>query len=369
MELEALLDAMVRHGASDLFLKTDSPPSLRVDGLVQRPAGDQAGLSTPIGAEFMDNLLLMVLDERNQGQFEQTGEADAAYEVEGLGRFRVNAFRQRGRVGFVFRHIPTVIPSMDELNLPATQLRKLCSGQRGLVLVTGVAGSGKSTCLAAMVDYINSNFQRHIVTIEDPIEFIHEDKLSVVEQREIGLDTQSFTTALKHCVRQSPDVILIGEMRDQETMEAALNAAETGHLVLSTLHTVNAVQSVERIMGYFPPHLHELVRLQLALVLEGAVSLRLLRRRDGPSRIPAAEILMTTPTVREMLQQGRTRQLPGALRDGGYFGTQTFGQSLKQLVDANIISEDDALAAADNPEEFRLELKGISRGVDYRARG
>ena len=195
---------------------------------------------------------------------------------------------------------------------------------------------------------------------------VYEDKRSLIEQREINLDTRSFAAALKHCVRQSPDVILIGEMRDAETMEAALSAAETGHLVFSTLHTVNAVQTVERIIGYFPPYLHDLIRLQLAMVLEGVISLRLLRRSGEAGRVPAVELLMATPTTRELLQQGRTRQIPAALRDGAYFGAQTFGQSLKQLIDEGLISEEEALAAADNPEELRLELKGISRGGDVR---
>jgi len=363
MTLDELLRAMVRARASDLFLKVGSPPAVRVDGAVRRSFLKEC---PAVDAAFMEGILEKVLDARDRETFARTGEADTAYDVEDLDRFRVNVFRQRGRTGCVFRHIPRVVPGFEELNLPGDQLRKLCALQRGLVLVTGVAGSGKSTCLAAMVDYINSNFPRHIITIEDPIEFVHEDKRSVIEQREIGIDTDSFAAALKHCVRQSPDVILIGEMRDQETMEAALNAAETGHLVLSTLHTVNAVQTVERIMGYFPPHLHALVRMQLALVLEGAISLRLLRRKDGPGRIPAVEVLMSTPTVRELLEQGKTRQLPAALRDGGYFGTQTFGQSLKSLLDRDLVSTEDALAAADNPEELRLELKGVMRGGDVR---
>ena len=332
-----------------------------MDGLIRRDLGEQIAPGLVVDADFMEAVLRTVLDEKDQRVFQETHEADAAYEVEDVGRFRVNAFHQRRLVGFVFRHIPRVLPSLEELNLPAEQLRKLCDMHRGLVLVTGVAGSGKSTCLAAMVDYINANSQRHIITIEDPMEFVHEDKLSLVEQRELGLDTDSFAAALKHSVRQSPDVLLIGEMRDSDTMAAALNAAETGHLVLSTLHTVNAVQTVERIIGYFPPHLHDLVRMQLALVLEGAISLRLLRRRDGPGRIPAVEVLMATPTLREMLQKGRTREIPSALRDGAYFGTQTFGQSLKALLKSGTISVEDAMTAADNPDELRLELKGIAR--------
>ncbi len=361
MTLQQLLQTMVRERASDLFLKTGAPPAFRVDGLLRRATG-----APPADAPFMESVAAEVLDARDRAAFENAGEADAAYELPDTGRFRVNAFHQRGAAAFVFRHIPRAIPTLEDLALPAEQLRKLAARQRGLVLVTGIAGSGKSTCLAAMIDYVNSNFRRHVVTIEDPIEFVHDDKLCLIEQREIGIDTSAFATALKHCVRQSPDVILLGEMRDQETMEAALNAAETGHLVLSTLHTVNAIQTVERIINYFPPHMHDLVRMQLAMVLEGVVSLRLLRRKDGPGRVPAAEIMMATPTVREMLQQGRTRQLGTALREGGYFGTQTFGQALKALLDRGVIAEEDALASADNPEELRLELRGIVRGGDMR---
>jgi twitching motility protein PilT len=366
MQLEALLSATVRARASDLLLKTGAPPVFRVDGLLRRDVLPEDQRAATLDDGFMAQALATVLDEDDQKTFDGEGEADAAYELPEVGRFRVNAFRQRGQIGLVFRHVLKVIPTLEELNLPVAQLRKLCSRQRGLVLVTGVAGSGKSTCLAAMVDYINSTSHRHIVTIEDPIEYVHEDKRSLIEQREINLDTRSFASALKHCVRQSPDVILIGEMRDAETMEAALSAAETGHLVLSTLHTVNAVQTVERIMGYFPPSMRDLIRLQLAMVLEGVISLRLLRRSGEAGRVPAVELLIATPTTRELLQQGRTRQLPAALREGAYFGAQTFGQALKHLIDEGLVAEEEALAAADNPEELKLELKGITRVGDSR---
>ena len=366
MELEALLSATVEAGASDLFLKSGVPPAFRVDGALRRDILPKDQRSDVADDDFMTQALATVLDEEDQKRFDSEGEADAAYETPELGRFRVNAFRQRGRLGLVFRYLLKTIPTLEDLNLPVAPLQKLCSRQRGLVLVTGVAGSGKTTCLAAMMDYINSTFRRHIITIEDPIEYVYQDKRSLIEQREIGRDTRSFAAALKHCVRQSPDVILIGEMRDQETMEAALGAAETGHLVFSTLHTVNAVQTVERIMGYFPPHLHALIRLQLAMVLEGVISLRLLRRTEGTGRLPAVELLMATPTTRDLLQQGRTRQLPAALHDGAYYGAQTFSQALKRLMDEGQITQEEALAAADNPEEMKLELKGITRGVDAR---
>jgi len=364
MELGVLLAATVRARASDLFLKCDAPAAFRVDGLLRRDVLPKDEQSALLDAAFLEKVVQTVLVARGREVFDKEGEVDGAYEQAEIGRFRVNVFRQRGKIGIVFRHIPPTILSLTELNLPAAQIQKLCAAQRGLVLVTGVAGSGKSTCLAAMVDYINSTSRRHIITIEDPVEFVHEDKLSLIEQRELHLDTRSFSTALKHSVRQSPDVILVGEMRDSDTMETALSAASTGHLVLSTLHTVDAVQTVERVIGYFPPHFHELVRMQLALVLQAVISLRLLRRSDGTGRVPAVEMLMGTPTVRDLLQKGQTRQLPATLRGGGQYGAQTFGQSLKQLIDAQVISQEEALAAADSPEELRLELQGISRAGD-----
>ncbi len=361
MDLQTLLRVVVQQKAADLFLKVGSRPTLRVDGELRRLSklGEEA--VGEVDDAFNESVLEEVLDERDLERFRRTGEGDAAYEVEDLGRFRVNVFRQRGHIGFVLRYIPFKVPSLDELKLPAKQLKQLCDQRRGLVLVTGIAGSGKSTCLASMIHYLNETQKRHIVTVEDPIEFVHHDLSCIIEQREVGFDTEDFVVALRACVRQSPDVILIGEMRDRETVEAAINAAETGHLVLSTLHTVNAVQTVERILGFFPPHLHALIRLQLSLVLRGALSLRLLARRDGPGMIPAAEMLISTPTVRDLLEKGLTRQLGTALSEGGYFGTMTFAQSLARLARQGCITEEDALAASDNPDDLRLELKGIGR--------
>jgi len=240
------------------------------------------------------------------------------------------------------------IPSFAELSLPEKQLIKLASQRRGLILVTGNTGSGKSTTLATMINHINANFNRHIISIEDPIEFMFKDKKSIIDQREVNIDTPSFGMALKYAVRQSPDVVLIGEMRDRETMEAALSAAEIGHLVLSTLH---------------PPHQHNLIRLQLSLILIGVVSQRLIPRKKGGGRIPAIEILMQTPTTSEMLAEGKTRELYGALRDGEYFGCQTFNQSLRKLYQGDMISLEDALGASDYPDELKLELKGVYKGT------
>ncbi|MDA1223317.1 MAG: type IV pilus twitching motility protein PilT, partial [Planctomycetota bacterium] len=249
-----------------------------------------------------------------------------------------------------------------DLNLPVQPLKKLSSLTRGLVLATGTAGSGKSTTLASMIEYVNRNAQKHIITIEDPIEFLYEDRFSIVNQREIGTDAPSFAQAIRQAMRQSPDVILIGEMRDQETVAAAINAAETGHLVFSTLHTVNAVQTVERIISFFPPHQHDLIRLQLALNLAGVVSMRLIKAREGVGMVPAVEMMMNTPTVRELLQSGDTRMLPKALAEGSYYGTMTFNQSLSRLFEAGNISLDDALAASDNPEELKMQMRGITQG-------
>lgn len=347
---------MVVEKASDLILKVDCYPSLRING--QIVFLDAERLTSQKCREIYE----IIEDSKGDG-FSNKREVDTAFDVPGIGRFRVNIFYQRGHVGFAFRHIESQILNFAELNLPVEQLAKLARAPRGLVLITGIAGSGKSTTLAAIVEYINTNFNKHVVTIEDPIEFLHKDRKSIVNQREIGSDTEDFHTALRHVVRQSPDIILIGEMRDKETMEAALSAAETGHLVLSSLHTVDAIQTVERIINFFPPHQHNLIRLQLSLVLEGVVSQRLLPRKDGTGRVPAVEIMMATPTISELLLQGKTNELYRAIKDGGYFGCQTFNQSLKTLYQKDLISLTEALMAADNPEELKMELKGIMKST------
>jgi twitching motility protein PilT len=347
---------MMEQNASDFFVKTGSRPSMRLDGAIRFIDHQE------IQESFINDLFhrvtgvgIEILHERK--------EMDLAYEAEGIGRFRVNIFSQQGELGFVFRAIQKDIPSFEELSLPQKQLQKLSELRRGLVLITGVAGSGKSTTIASMLEFINQTRNVHIVTIEDPIEFIFEDKQSIINQRELGLDTTSFMEALKEVVRQSPDVILIGEMRDRETMEASISAAETGHLVFSTLHTVNAIQTVERIITFFPPHQHPLIRLQLSMVLQGVVSQRLLPKKDGRGRVPAVEIMITTPTIKEMLQEGRTTELYNAIQEGDYYGNQTFNRSLKGLYETQLISLEDAMSAADNPDELKLEIRGIIRGT------
>lgn len=356
MEFHEILRKMVIERASDLFLKVGNPPSMRIDGAIHFLDTDD--LTTQDALEVYETI-----EDSKKQSFPRNSDIDISYELPGIGRFRVNIFRQKGQLGFVFRHVESKIPKMDELKLPEEALQALSEKQRGLIIVTGNTGSGKSTSLASMLNHINNNSNRHILTIEDPIEFMFKDNKSLIDQREIGIDTPDFLTALKYAVRQSPDVILIGEMRDRETMEAALSAAETGHLVMSTLHSVNAVQTVERIINYFPPHQHNLIRLQLSLTLQGIVSQRLIPKKKGGGRVPAVELLIQSPTVQELLSQGKTRELYGAIRDSNYYGCQTFNQSLKKLYQDELINLDDALNASDYPDELKLDLKGIYKGT------
>ncbi|MCB9882241.1 MAG: PilT/PilU family type 4a pilus ATPase [Planctomycetes bacterium] len=356
IKLEDLLKVMVREGASDLILKTGGLPAIRSGGRVRFIS------DTPISSEFTKKYVEALVGKARWEDFMHNGSLDRALSIDGIGRFRCNIFRQAGQLALVFRHVKKDIPGFKDLSLPVDPLKRLCELRRGLILATGVAGSGKSTTLASMLNYINANDPRHIITIEDPIEFQYEDKCSIVSQREIGTDAPTFAAALRQALRQAPDVILIGEMRDRETVEAAINAAETGHLVFSTLHTVNAVQTVERIIAFFEPHQHALIRLQLALNLAGVVSLRLIRLLNDSGQLPAVELLVNTPTVRDYLNEGRTRELPKALAEGSYYGTMTFNQSLIRLYEAGNISYEDALANSDNPEELKLQMRGISRG-------
>jgi len=359
--LHSLLDQTVRRAASDLFLKTGAPPSLRVSGEVLFLKADA------VPGAAMERVAALLLG-RQMEEFERAGQVDLAYEVERVGRFRVNVFRQRGLISAAFRYVPSDIPSFKQLHLPARQLEHLSAQRRGIVLVTGVTGSGKSTTLAAMVDHMNRHFRRHIITIEDPIEFVHRDGASLIEQREVGIDTASFQQALKHVVRQSPDVILIGEMRDRVTIETAMNAAEIGHLVLTTLHTANTMQTLERIVAYFPPHQHDLIRMQLANTVQGILSQQLLRRADGTGRVPAVEIMMRSPTVCELIQKNEPAKLRSAIREDTYYGSQTFNQALIALSQAGTVELDEALAASDRPQELRNELKGLRLGPSARAR-
>jgi len=358
METRELFRILVKDKGSDLIIKSNGCPAMRVQGKVKFVS------ENPVPEPFIQGLLAEVIPPRLRPRFDRDGELDCSYVIEGLGRFRANIFRQQGSLCLVFRHINEEIPAMEDLSLPQRQLEQLASLQRGLVLVTGMTGAGKSTTIATMVNYVNHHFARHIITIEDPVEYVFTDRKSVINQREVGFDTRNYGAALRHVVRQTPDVILIGEMRDAETVIAALSAAETGHLVLSTLHTINAVQTVERILGFFPPHQHDEIRMQLSLVLEGVVSQRLLPRKNDGSRVPAVEILLATPTIRDMLSEGKTLELHKAVYEGmHYYGTQTFQQSIVDLYRQGLIAYEDALAASDNPDELKLELRGITKGT------
>jgi twitching motility protein PilT len=359
MSFENLFRTMINEGASDLFIKTGSRPAMRVDGKIVFLS------ESPTTPEFAQELYETVTrSDLQRRRFEQEHEIDVGLKVEDAGRFRLNLYRQQGELAFVFRHVRDDIPTFSELGLPIDAAKKVSSLPRGLVLATGVTGSGKSTTLASMLEFINERYYKHIITIEDPIEYVVREVKCVISQREIGFDSVSFANALKHCVRQSPDVIMIGEMRDRETMDAAINAAETGHLVFSTLHTVNAIQTVERIISYYPPHQHNLIRLQMSLVLEGVFSQRLLPRADGKGRVPAVEVMLGTPSIKEILEEGRTKEIHKALYEGSqYFKTQTFHQSIRDLYRADLITLETALEAADNPEELKLELRGITKGT------
>jgi len=357
MHINDLLKIAVERKASDLHVKVGAHPIIRVDGDLI-PLVDMKRMMQ----EDTIAMAFSIMSSRQKEKFKNNFEIDIAYSVPGLGRFRCNIFRQRGYIGMVFRYVQSRIPTLEELNLPADALKKIAEKPRGLILVTGTTGSGKSTTLAAMINHINYTQEKHIVTVEDPIEYAFADAKCIVNQRELGQDTETFASALKGVVRQSPDVIMIGEMRDSETVEAALHAAETGHLVLSTLHTINAMQTVERIMNFFPTHQHEFLKQQLSQLLVGVASMRLLRTKTGDRRVPAVELMVDAPTIRETLAAGKIRDLYKAIRDGGYYGMQTFNQALKSLIQGDHISLEDALAAADSPDELRLEIRGITKG-------
>ena len=297
--------------------------------------------------------------------FKKKNDIDLAYSVPGLGRFRCNIFIQRGTIGLVFRVIPMRIPTIEELHLPDV-LKKISMEPRGLILVTGTTGSGKSTTLASMMDNINTNKTEHIMTIEDPIEYLHRDKRSIVNQREIGNDTESFSKALRAALRQDPDVILVGEMRDFETIQTALTAAETGHLVLSTLHTIDATETINRIISVFPPYQHKQVRMQLASVLKAIISMRLVPKIDGKGRVPAVEVLIATAMIKDcILDPDKSKMIPDVIAQGAlHYGMQTFDQSLFNLYKGGLISYEEALRRATNPDDFALKVKGIQSTSD-----
>ncbi len=360
MDLNEILTIAVKARGSDIHIKTGLPPIVRIDGKLH-PIPNAQRLSPDAVSDMANSMMT----DRQRRIFEENSEVDMAYAVPGLGRFRISCYRQRGTLALVFRAISMKIPTMEELNLPPV-LKKLCLEERGLILVTGTTGSGKSSTLAAMIDHINNNRTSNIITIEDPVEFLHRDNKCIISQREVGTDTPTFSTALKGALRQDPDVILVGEMRDYETIETAMTAAETGHLVMSTLHTMDAPETINRIISVFPPYHQRQVRIQLASIIKGIISQRLVPRADGKGRVPAVEVLLGTSRVKECIDdKDKTKQIKDAIAQGFVaYGMQTFDQSLMKLFTAKLITYEEALRQSSNPDDFALKVSGISSTSD-----
>lgn len=351
-QLQKILTYAVKHGASDVHLTVGSPPGIRVDGDIRFVGEEHV---TPDDTEhYLDE----ILKPHQREKFNNTGDFDLAYSVAGLGRFRVNCLRQRGSAGIVMRHVKGKILNFDQLNLPRA-METISEMRRGLVLVTGTTGSGKSTTLAAVIDKINDTRRLHIVTLEDPIEFLHINKKSIITQREVTLDTLNFSTALRAVMREDPDVILIGEMRDAETFAAAMAAAETGHLVFSTLHTTNAMLTIDRILDLFPSNQQDQIRSQIALQLRACVAQRLLPSADGKGRVPAIEVMFNSPAITALIRENNIRQIPLAITGGKEEGMQTFNMSLVDLIKRKLITEEEGVWASDNPDELKMNLQGI----------
>jgi twitching motility protein PilT len=356
MHIDDLLRMVVQRDASDLHLRAGEPPILRIHGDLKRT--DLPRLT----AEEVKNLLYAILNEERRQRFERDKELDLSYEVPGLARFRVNMFWQQRCVGAALRLIPFRIRTIDELLMPPA-VKELCMRPRGLFLVTGPTGSGKSTSLAAMIDHINTHKRCHIITIEDPIEYMHHDKLSIINQRELGVDTHSFADALRHVMRQNPDVILVGEMRDLETIHLAITAAETGHLVMSTVHTQDAPQTIDRIVDVFPPEQQQQIRMQLSVVLLGVLSQTLLPNAQGTGRVAAFELMVATPSVRNLIREGKTHQLYMDIQTGAEYGMQTLDSCLLNLVRKGLVDFEDAIAKSSNPRDFEQRAQRMMVGV------
>lgn len=357
MNIEELLKQALAKGATDLHLKAGVMPVIRRYGSL-RPLNSS---SPALSADQIEGLALSLLDEKQRDHFFKHKEIDLGYGISGLGRFRISIFRQRGTTRIVIRNIPFKVPTFDELNLPAV-LSKIAHTERGLILVTGVAGSGKSSTIAAIIDDINKRENKHILTIEDPIEFLIRDRKSLITQREVSVDTDSFQSALRAGLRQDPDVILIGEMRDRTTIEAAIMAAETGHLVLSTLHTLDAVETVNRILSAFEPEQQRQIRMQLGSVLKAVISQRLAKRKDGKGMVPAVEIMMNNARVRELIEDPKiTQEIQQCIEEGAAtYGMQSFDQSLMDLLNRDLITYEEALLHCARPEDFRIRFEGFT---------
>ncbi len=350
--IDDLLRLMVAKGASDLHFKVPSPPILRLDGRMT-----QLEEAPPMSAEAIRAVFEYMTNEEQRQIFYRDRELDLAYSISGLARFRVNAFWQRGTISLAIRMVPLQVATIDDMGLPQV-CKSLALRPRGLILVTGPSGSGKSTTLAAMIDHLNENEAAHVITIEDPIEFLYRDKRCAIAQRELGADTHGFAEALRHVLRQDPDVILVGEMRDLETTEAALRAAETGHLVLSTLHTTTAAQTVERIIDIFPANQQSQVRAQLGLTLEGVLCQQLLPRAAGRGRVAAVEVMTVTPGIRNLIREGKTHQIPGMIQIGSQQGMQTLDQALSALVRQGLVNLEDAIMRCQIPDDLRRLVQG-----------
>ncbi|MGD1048973.1 MAG: PilT/PilU family type 4a pilus ATPase [Candidatus Krumholzibacteriaceae bacterium] len=359
MHIKKILEEMINQGGSDLHMKAGLPPVVRVDGKLQH-----LSLERP-SPKDLEEIASQILTPSQKDRFTKTREVDFAFGVSGLARFRANFYVQRGSIAMVFRHVPVNIKSIDELGLPGI-LKELALKPRGLIFVTGTVGSGKSTTLTAMVNEINKTANKNIITIEDPIEFLHHDEKSIINQREIGSDTSSFHEALRHILRQDPDVILIGEIRDALTMEIALMAADTGHLVFSTLHTVDATQTINRVISFFPPHQHQEIRYLLGATLVAVVAQRLIPIKEGKGRVPAVEVMIVTSSIREyIIDPEKTPLITQAIREGvSSHGMQSFDQSLMKLLSDGRVTMEEALKNSSNPHEFSLRLKGIQATSD-----
>ena len=359
MNIRSVLEKMIAAHASDLHLKAGTPPVVRVDGVLYT-----LDEPPPSSAELRE-VCNQLLNEEQRLYFSTHSEIDFAFGVSGLARFRANIFMQRGTTALALRHVPVEVPTIEDLTLPPA-VRELAFAPRGLILVTGRTGSGKSTTLAAMIDAINKVTTRNVITVEDPIEFLHRDRMSFIHQREVGLDTRSFHDGLRYVLRQDPDIILVGEIRDIETMSTAMMAADTGHLVMSTLHTTDVVQTLQRIISFYPPHQHDEIRLNMSSNLRAVISQRLIPRKDGAGRVPAVEVMVSTPTIREyILSQEKTSLIRNVVAEGvTQYGMQTFDQSVAQLLRDGLITEEEALRNCTNPTELSLKLKGISAASD-----
>ncbi len=358
MEINELLKLMVEKKASDLHLSAGAAPVFRIDGNLV------AGMDNVFSEDDMNRCVLAMMNDRQRDIFIKEHEYDFSYEASGAGRFRVNIYLQRNKIRIVMRAVNSDVLKFKDLGLPAV-MRKIAENQRGLVLVTGTTGSGKSTTLAAMINQINSTRSTHIITIEDPIEFIFQDKKSIISQRELGFDTATYATALRQVVRQDPDVILIGEIRDPETASAAITAAQTGHLVFSTLHTIDAIQTVSRIIDLYPPHQQQQVRFQLSDCLQAVISQRLLPHVSGKGRVVAIEVLIATSLIKKYIMENDFSEVRKIMEDkGSFYGMQSFNKALEVLVVEGKIKVEDALSAASNPEELQMRLKGIQSSTD-----